>query len=79
MRQLEDDLYTDLTETQEKILHYIEDCVGRGLPPTRKEIAAHMGFKSVNAAEEQLQKLEGKGRVKLIPGISRGILLEQMG
>ena len=48
------------------------------------EIAAAMGFKSPNAAEEHLRALQRKGVLDLLPGASRGIQLkdslrEQMG
>ena len=54
------------------------------MPPTRAEIAAALGFKSPNAAEEHLRALERKGVIELLPGASRGIQLkdslrEQMG
>lgn len=73
----EDDLFTDLTETQEKLLDYIEDCVVKnGLPPTRKEISKHFGWGSrTNAADYQLKELAKKGRLQLIPNVSRGIKL----
>ncbi len=54
------------------------------MPPTRAEIAAELGFRSVNAAEEHLRALARKGVIELLPGASRGIRLqdtlrEQMG
>lgn len=44
-----------------------------GLPPTRQEIAAHMGYRSTNAAHEVLLALKAKGKIELKPGLSRGI------
>jgi repressor LexA len=46
-----------------------------GAPPTRAEIAAELGFKSANAAEEHLQALARKGVIELVSGTSRGIRL----
>jgi repressor LexA len=46
-----------------------------GAPPTRAEIAAELGFKSANAAEEHLQALARKGVLELVGGTSRGIRL----
>jgi repressor LexA len=46
-----------------------------GMPPTRAEIAAELGFRSPNAAEEHLRALARKGVIALIPGTSRGIKL----
>jgi repressor LexA len=75
----------DLTPRQREILKFIQDAlIETGMPPTRAEIAAEMGFKSPNAAEEHLRALQKKGVLDLIPGASRGIQLkdslrEQMG
>jgi len=46
-----------------------------GAPPTRAEIAAELGFKSANAAEEHLKALARKGAIELVGGTSRGIRL----
>src|SRR5919106_861446 len=76
---------SDLTPRQRQILKMIQDSIiDNGMPPTRAEIAAAMGFKSPNAAEEHLRALQRKGVVDLLPGASRGIQLkdslrEQMG
>ena len=45
------------------------------MPPTRAEIAAELGFRSPNAAEEHLRALARKGVIQLLPGASRGIRL----
>ncbi|GAC27535.1 repressor LexA [Glaciecola pallidula DSM 14239 = ACAM 615] len=49
--------------------------IDSGMPPTRAEIARHLGFKSANAAEEHLKALAKKGVIDIIPGTSRGIRL----
>jgi repressor LexA len=68
---------SDLTPRQREILKLIQDCVSEnGMPPTRAEIAAELGFKSANAAEEHLRALQRKGVIDLIPGASRGIQLK---
>lgn len=65
-----------LTARQEQILNLIKDAIANtGFPPTRAEIAAELGFRSVNAAEEHLQALARKGVITISPGISRGIRL----
>jgi len=46
------------------------------MPPTRAEIAAELGFRSPNAAEEHLRTLARKGVIQLLPGASRGIQLQ---
>jgi repressor LexA len=65
-----------LTERQQQILDLIQSAIARtGAPPTRAEIAAELGFKSANAAEEHLQALARKGVIELVSGTSRGIRL----
>ncbi len=65
-----------LTARQEQILQLIKDAIeNTGFPPTRAEIAAELGFRSANAAEEHLQALARKGAIEISPGTSRGIRL----
>ena len=65
-----------LTARQQQILDLIQTAISRtGAPPTRAEIAAELGFKSANAAEEHLQALARKGVIELVSGTSRGIRL----
>ena len=65
-----------LTARQQQILALVESTIERtGAPPTRAEIAAELGFKSANAAEEHLQALARKGVIELVGGTSRGIRL----
>jgi len=67
----------ELTPRQKQILELIQDFIYEtGMPPTRAEIAAELGFKSANAAEEHLRALQRKGVLDLIPGTSRGIQLK---
>jgi len=66
-----------LTARQQQILGLIQSAIERtGAPPTRAEIAAELGFKSANAAEEHLQALARKGVIELVSGTSRGIRLK---
>ena len=66
-----------LTARQQQILELIQAAIARtGAPPTRAEIAAELGFKSANAAEEHLQALARKGAIELVSGTSRGIRLK---
>jgi repressor LexA len=65
-----------LTARQQQILELIQAAIANtGAPPTRAEIAAELGFKSANAAEEHLQALARKGVIELVSGTSRGIRL----
>ncbi|MEY8876452.1 MAG: transcriptional repressor LexA [Leptothrix sp. (in: b-proteobacteria)] len=66
-----------LTPRQQQILELIQSSIERsGAPPTRAEIAAELGFRSANAAEEHLQALARKGVIELVGGTSRGIRLQ---
>lgn len=68
---------TALTARQQQILDFIAHSLHEsGFPPTRAEIAARLGFRSVNAAEDHLQALAKKGAIELMPGTSRGIRLK---
>ena len=63
-----------LTPRQQQILDFIEEFMEKeGFPPTRAEIAAALGFRSVNAAEDHLKALARKGVLDILPGVSRGL------
>ena len=63
-----------LTKRQQQVLDYIKHHqADTGFPPTRQEIATHMGFRSPNAAEEHLRALHRKNVIEVISGTSRGI------
>ena len=66
-----------LTERQQQIYDFVRSAIrSNGAPPTRAEIAAALGFRSPNAAEEHLQALARKGVIELVGGTSRGIRLK---
>lgn len=68
-----------LTPRQEQILKLIQRFLAdTGYPPTRSEIAAELGFRSANAAEQHLRALARKGFITLQPGASRGIRLSDL-
>lgn len=70
----------ELTRRQQEILGFIREWIeATGTPPTRAEIARRFGFSSLNAAEQHLKGLAGKGALELVPGISRGIRLKNGG
>ncbi|OZB68657.1 MAG: repressor LexA [Thiomonas sp. 14-64-326] len=71
-------LISKLTPRQQEILDLITASVRElGYPPTRAEIAAKLGFRSANAAEDHLQALARKGVIELTPGASRGIRITE--
>lgn len=65
----------DLTAKQQRVLDYLTRYLHKnGIPPTRKEISKHFGFKSQTAAQGHLMLIAKKGYIKLMNGgISRGI------
>lgn len=67
-----------LTPRQTEVLNLIKSTIEvTGMPPTRAEIAKHLGFRSANAAEEHLKALAKKEVIEMLPGMSRGIRLLQ--
>ena len=50
----------------------------KGMPPTRAEIAAGLGFASPSSAEDHLQALSKKGALEILPGAARGLRLKDM-
>ena len=68
-----------LTARQRQILDWIRSFIeAEGMPPTRAEIAAGLGFSSPSSAEDHLQALAKKGAVEIIAGASRGLRLKAM-
>jgi len=69
----------DLTPRQQQVLSLIRQHIAdTGFPPTRAEIAARLGFRSANAAEEHLKALARKDVIELTAGASRGIRLKRV-
>lgn len=65
-----------LTARQQQILDWIRTHIETaGMPPTRAEIAAGLGFSTASSAEDHLQALAKKGAIELKPGASRGLRL----
>ena len=55
-----------LTARQLQVLECIQTFVDTtGMPPTRAEIAKQLGFRSANAAEEQLRALAHDSHIQL--------------
>ncbi len=65
----------DLTLRQREVLDYIRARISSGLPPTLSEIADHFGFRSPNAAQCHLRRLEQKGVIRVEHGKARAIRL----
>jgi repressor LexA len=66
----------DLTPRQQEILDFIVQTTAyEGRPPTRAEICAAFGFRSLNAAETHMRALAAKGAIEIDDGHARGIRL----
>ena len=63
-----------LTARQQLVLDYITAYIKEeGMPPTVREIADGLGFKSPNSVQEHLRLIAKKGYIELKKGIARGI------
>jgi len=68
----------ELTPKQQKIFDFIRKTIERsGMPPTRSEIQFAFGFRSPNAAEDHLRKLQQRNAIEILPGTARGIRLKK--
>jgi len=68
-----------LTARQQKVLDWIRRHLeSTGMPPTRAEIAAGLGFRTASSAEDHLRALARKGVLMMTPGASRGLRLREM-
>ena len=68
-----------LTARQQKVLDWIRRYLeSKGMPPTRAEIAAGLGFSTASSAEDHLRALARKGVLLMTPGASRGLRLTEM-
>ncbi|MCC7039797.1 MAG: repressor LexA, partial [Burkholderiales bacterium] len=68
-----------LTARQQQILDWIRGHLeANGMPPTRAEIAAGLGFSTASSAEDHLQALARKGVIELTPGAARGLRLRDI-
>jgi repressor LexA len=66
-----------LTARQRQILDWIRGHLeATGMPPTRAEIAAGLGFSTPSSAEDHLRALAKKGAIEMTPGASRGLKLK---
>lgn len=73
---MQDEAHVRTTDAQSRVLEFIRAYVERhGLPPTVREIASGLGFKSTNAAYSHIKRLRRKGLVDYVPGTARGIRL----
>src|SRR5688572_3694685 len=62
-------------ETRERVLAFVRGCVRAGMPPTVREVQSALGFRAVQSAREQLEKLVAEGRLLKQAGLARGYRL----
>ncbi len=65
----------ELTPKQKRVLEFIMDKIHENMPPTIREIAMHMGFKSTGTVRDYLRALENKGYLKRTNNLARSIEL----
>lgn len=64
----------ELTSEQQRVYSFIVKHRGEtGFPPTVREIAVELGYKSPNNVRQHLRLIEQKGFLRLLPGKARGI------
>lgn len=62
-----------LSSTQKKIYDFLVERVGTGVPPSVREIGAHVGLKSTSSVQCNLDALERKGYIMRDPLLKRSI------
>lgn len=67
----------NLTQKQERVLNFIRKKIRERLPPTIREIAGELGFKSTGTVRDYLKALQQKGLVRRMHNKSRGIELTE--
>ena len=67
-----------LTERQKEVLEFLYESRNiAGLMPSTREIQVRFGFASQTAAVDVLRALERKGVLRRLPGVARGIILNE--
>ncbi|MFW5959619.1 MAG: transcriptional repressor LexA [Chitinivibrionales bacterium] len=64
----------ELTKEQHRVFSFIQSFIRENnTPPTVREIAGGMGYRSINSARQHLRLISSKGYLRLHPGRARGI------
>jgi len=65
-----------MADRSAEVLRYVREHTERvGIPPTRREIRDAVGLSSTSTVDYWLQRLVEAERVRIIPRVSRGILV----
>jgi SOS-response transcriptional repressor LexA len=62
-----------VTPSETRVLQTLERRSQDALPPTLRELAAALGWRSVASVREYLQRLQAKGLVRVVAGRARAI------
>lgn len=63
----------ELTPRQRKVFEFVTEKTKSGIPPTIREIAAHMGFSSTGTVRDYLKALKRKGYIRQGKRLARSI------
>jgi repressor LexA len=64
----------ELTTEQQRVLAFVQKYrIEAGFPPTVREIAESLGYRSPNNVRQHLRLIEQKGYIRLLQGKARGI------
>ncbi|MBC3517323.1 transcriptional repressor LexA [Neobittarella massiliensis] len=66
-------------QNKQRLLAFLRQRIGQGIPPSVREICTEMGFKSTCTAHKYLKMLETEGQVEILRGSNRGIRLRDFG
>ena len=66
-------------QNKQRLLAFLRQRIGQGIPPSVREICTEMGFKSTCTAHKYLKMLETEGQVEILRGSNRGIRLHDFG
>jgi len=68
-----------LTPKQRQCLEAVRAEIGSGNVPTLRRLADRLSVKAITTVQRSLQKLEQRGAIRRVPGISGGIELMPIG
>ena len=64
-----------LNEKQQRVLAFVKERLGDGIPPTVREICDACGIKSTSTVHAYLKRLEEEGYIDRVDGLNRAIRL----
>ena len=64
-----------LNEKQQRVLAFVKERLGDGIPPTVREICEACGIKSTSTVHAYLKRLEEEGYIDRMDGLNRAIRL----